>query len=105
MKTLVIACVALVLVVVHGEVIEEVNEKQLQESVEEKYSLLQRLEKLDEAITAEENRNSRVRRCGSKRAWCKEKKDCCCGYNCVYAWYNQQSSCERKWKYLFTGEC
>nr|2ROO_A Chain A, Neurotoxin magi-4 [synthetic construct] len=43
--------------------------------------------------------------CGSKRAWCKEKKDCCCGYNCVYAWYNQQSSCERKWKYLFTGEC
>nr|P83608.1 RecName: Full=Delta-actinopoditoxin-Mb1a; Short=Delta-AOTX-Mb1a; AltName: Full=Delta-missulenatoxin-Mb1a; Short=Delta-MSTX-Mb1a [Missulena bradleyi] len=39
--------------------------------------------------------------CAKKREWCAKTEDCCCPMKCIYAWYNEQSSCQTTFSGMF----
>uniref|UniRef100_A0A4Q8K3R5 Delta-Hexatoxin-Hf1a_2 n=1 Tax=Hadronyche formidabilis TaxID=426499 RepID=A0A4Q8K3R5_HADFO len=100
----------LFLTVVLGDITEG-NENDLVDNLREELSeadipLLKKLEAIEDPLLenlphAEEDGSTRTKRCAKKRNWCGKNEDCCCPMKCIYAWYNQQGSCQSTFMGLF----
>uniref|UniRef100_A0A4Q8K1B6 Delta-Hexatoxin-Hf1e_1 n=1 Tax=Hadronyche formidabilis TaxID=426499 RepID=A0A4Q8K1B6_HADFO len=74
--------------------------------ITEDIPLLKKLEAIEDPLLenlphAEKDGSTRTKRCAKEKNWCGKNEDCCCPMKCIYAWYNQQGSCQSTFMGLF----